>query len=44
MSSALVVPADRQRAALTALLETVRPSVLELPPSLVALLSSGVSG
>ena len=40
---AAVVPVARQRAALNALLETVRPSALDLPPGLVALLSSGVS-
>ena len=40
---AVVVSADRQRAALNGLLETVRPSALDLPPGLVALLSSGVS-
>jgi uncharacterized protein DUF4953/uncharacterized protein DUF5117 len=43
-ASALVVPADRQRAALTSLLATMTPQALDTPERLIQLLSSAQSG
>ena len=43
-AAALVVPADRQRAALASLLAAITPEALDTPERLIPLLSSGQSG
>ncbi|WP_394762928.1 zinc-dependent metalloprotease [Phenylobacterium sp.] len=43
-AAAILVPADRQRAALTALLAAMTPEALDTPERLIPLLSSGQSG
>jgi hypothetical protein len=43
-AAAILVPADRQRAALTSLLAAIRPEALDTPEKLIPLLSSGQSG
>ena len=43
-AAATLVPADRQRAALSALLAAMTPEVLDTPERLIPLLSSGQSG
>jgi hypothetical protein len=43
-AAATVVPADRQRAALTSLLAAMTPEALDTPERLIPLLSSGQSG
>ncbi len=43
-AAATVVPADRQRAALTSLFAAMKPEVLDTPERLISLLSSGQSG